>query len=111
MRQIKKCHRFVWQLRASWLPLVVGMAISFWLSGTDRAEWTVAAAVATGVYGAALVSVWAFRLQHFRCPDCGRVLGNGKAREQDLGSPINFVCAHCDVEWETGITQGPGGAG
>jgi hypothetical protein len=109
MRRIKPYHRFAWQFYTSLMPLLAGMAVMIWWAETGWDGWTIAAAVATAVYGLVLVAWWAIQMMNFRCPDCGRVIGDGEVHEP--GTPVNFICTHCDVEWETGITQGPGSGG
>ena len=38
----------------------------------------------------------------FKCPQCGSELGRETALGKEDGEQIRFVCAACQIEWESG---------
>lgn len=45
------------------------------------------------------------RLRRFRCPQCGDILPNPSRKP---GDPIQYICAHCNITWDTGLCESDG---
>src|SRR5258708_3549861 len=108
MRQVKRYHRFTWQIELAMISWLGGLFFIIWRTenaGQGWDVWKTAEWVSLAIWGI-LVVIWSvYRWTHFRCPDCGRVIGGTylQIREPATpGSPIYFVCDHCDLEWEIG---------
>ena len=53
-----------------------------------------------GYVVATLVADW--RLDHYKCPTCGKRIGNPSEYEAtDYGDTIRYFCEACDILWDT----------
>jgi hypothetical protein len=45
------------------------------------------------------------RLKKFVCPNCKKYIPDPTVKYRSEGDPINYYCADCDIEWETGLSE------
>ncbi|HHP7233592.1 MAG TPA: hypothetical protein ACFCUC_03095 [Desulfobacterales bacterium] len=45
------------------------------------------------------------RLKKFVCPNCKEYIPEPTIKYRSEGDPINYYCADCDIEWETGLSE------
>ncbi|MEX0702767.1 MAG: hypothetical protein WD069_11795 [Planctomycetales bacterium] len=87
--------------------LVVPLLGFIYLADVERL-WFLCVWVAGVV--AALASYW-WTLARYRCPKCGRTIGDLRTGRFGHEMPIVFRCTACDIEWDTGVRTPPEDSG
>ncbi|MBN2420010.1 MAG: hypothetical protein JXL81_11540 [Deltaproteobacteria bacterium] len=89
--------------------LFIPIAFLFWLAWTNFQKqnalfWISITLIVLGIIGGL---IWdKKRINRFRCPQCNRIITNPTITERKEGDPINYACPVCNIEWETGLTEG-----
>jgi predicted RNA-binding Zn-ribbon protein involved in translation (DUF1610 family) len=84
--------------------LLLFVLLAFSSTNNPLIKWTL---VALLLLVSTIGTIWQTkRLKTFVCPNCKNKISEPTIKYRKENDPINYYCSNCDIEWETGLTEG-----
>ncbi|TYQ13007.1 UNVERIFIED_CONTAM: hypothetical protein Cloal_4053 [Acetivibrio alkalicellulosi] len=107
----RKCSEFSKKYFFKNMPLIIVAAVSFivgfirwWNQQTDMFFYiSIIVFIISTASGLIFNKIY---MTNFRCPVCKKQIPKPVIEYGTENAPINYYCDKCDIEWETGMSQG-----